>query len=156
MGDAIAVRDGLMDVLPGLINTHHLTAATVAADWYDLQRHNLGVKKRFSAVVAEAPTDARGLVMARWAVGPMFGAGETAAPVVLVKVAGALQRVIQNGARQTITGSTASDPGRVGWLRVGNGECDWCQQYLDGEVHYAEGYDFDAHDHCQCDAVIST
>jgi hypothetical protein len=37
-------------------------------------------------------------------------------------------------------------------MRVGNGECDWCQRFLDGEVHYAEGYDFAAHDHCGCTA----
>ena len=143
-----------MDVLPDLINTHHLTAATVAADWYDLQRYDLGVKKRFSAVIAEAPTDARGLVMARWAVGPMFGAGDTAAPVVLVKVAGALQRVITDGARLTITGSTAKDPARVKWARVGAGECDFCQMLIGrGAVYGRDTADFESHDHCACSAV---
>lgn len=153
--DAIKVRDGLMDVLPGIIDGYHLSAATVAADWYDLQRYELGAKKRFQAIMADAPTDARGVVMARWGVAPMFGeTAEAAAPVVLSKIAGGLQRVILNGARQTITTSAVKDPARVGWVRVGNGGCDWCAQYLDGEVHYTEGYDFDAHDHCQCDAVM--
>lgn len=153
--DAIKVRDGLMDVLPGIIDGYHLSAATVAADWYDLQRYELGAKKRFQAIMADAPTDARGAVMARWGVAPMFGeTAEAAAPIVLSKIAGGLQRVILNGARQTITTSAVKDPARVGWVRVGNGGCDWCSQYLDGEVHYTEGYDFDAHDHCQCDAVM--
>lgn len=154
--DAVKVRDGLMDVLPGIINTHHLNAATVAADWYDLQRYLLGAKRRFRAIMADAPTDGRGAVMARWGVAPMFG-GEpdaAAAATTLVKIAGALQRVTLNGARQTITRSVGNDPARVGWVRVGTGECDWCQQYLDGVVHFTEGYDFAAHDHCQCDAVI--
>lgn len=155
LSDAIKVRDGLMDVLPGIIDSHHLSAATVAADWYDIQRHDLGAKKRFRAVMAEAPTDARGAVMARWGVAPMFTSDPAAgAPTTLVKIAGGLQRVVLNGARQTITTSAVNDPARVGWVRVGNGECDWCQQYLDGEVHYIEGYDFEAHDHCHCDAVM--
>lgn len=155
--DAAKVRDGLMDVLPGIINAHHLSAATVAADWYDIQRHNLGAKKRFRAVMAEPLTDARGVVMARWGVGPMFGASvpEVAASLVLSKIAGGIQRVILDGARQTITGSAAKDPARVGWARVGNGECDWCADLIGrGAVYSADTVGFEAHDACKCDAVI--
>lgn len=155
LGDAAKVRDGLMDVLPGIIEGYHLSAATVAADWYDLQRHDLGAKKRFRAIMAPAPTDARGAVMARWGVTPMFGEDPaTAAPAVLSKISGGLQKVVLFGARDTITTSAVKDPARVGWVRVGNGECDYCADLLDGEVHYVEGYDFDAHDRCQCDAVL--
>lgn len=155
LSDANRVRDGLMDVLPGIIADYHLSAATVAADWYDIQRSDLGAKRRFRAVMAAPPDDARGAVMARWGVSPMFGTpADVAAPVVLSKISGGLQRVVLDGARQTIVGSAVKDPARVGWVRVGNGGCDWCAQYIDGEVHYVEGYDFDAHDHCQCDAVI--
>jgi hypothetical protein len=153
--DAAKVRDGLMDVLPGIIDQHHLNAATVAADWYDIQRSDLGAKKRFAAIMAEPPTARRGLVLARWGVTPMFGEDPAVvAPTVLSKISGGLQKVVLFGARDTITTSAVKDPARIGWVRVGNGECDWCQQYLDGEVHYVEGYDFLAHDRCQCDAVI--
>ena len=48
--------------------------------------------------------------------------------------------------------AAVEDSRAQGWMRVGDGGCDWCQQYLDGEVHYVEGYDFDAHDHCNCTA----
>lgn len=154
--DAVKVRDGLMDVLPDIIDTHHTSAATVAADWYDLQRYELGAKKLFRAIMAEPPTDARGAVMARWGVAPMFGEDPaTAAPVVLSKIAGALQRVVLDGARQTVTGSTSRDPGRVGWARVGAGECDFCQMLIGrGAVYSAETVDFESHDRCQCSAVI--
>ncbi len=156
LSDAERVRDGLMDVLPGIIDEHHLSAATVAADWYDIQRADLGAKKRFRAVMAEAPTDARGAVMARWGVSPMFSgtAVDVAAGVVLSKVSGGLQRVVTDGARQTVVGSAVKDTAQVGWVRVGAGGCDWCAKFLDGVVHYTEGYDFDAHDHCLCDAVM--
>lgn len=157
LDDAAQVRDGLMDLLPGIIATHHLNAATVAADWYDLQRYELGAKKRFRAIMAEEPTDARGVVMARWGVAPMFGeAAELAAPVVLSKIAGGLQRVVTDGARQTIVGSAARDPGGVGWARVGAGGCDFCRMLIGrGAVYSSEATaSFDSHDHCGCDAVI--
>ena len=154
--DAVKVRDGLMDVLPGIIDTHHLSAATVAADWYDLQRYELGAKGRFRAVMADMPTDARGAVMARWGVGPMFSADpEAGAATTLVKIAGALQRVVVDGARQTITGSVAKDPGRVGWARVTSGGCDFCEMLAGrGAVYSADTARFETHDHCRCDAVI--
>lgn len=155
LSDAAQVRDGLMDVLPGIIDRHHLMASTVAADWYDLMRYELGASGRFRSIIPNPPTSRRGAVLARWGVAPLFGGDpEVAAPTVLAKVSGGLQRAILDGARLTITGSAVQDPARVGWVRVGNGECDWCADLLDGEVHYVEGYDFDAHDHCRCDAVI--
>ncbi len=158
LSDAERVRDGLMDVLPGIINAHHLSAATVAADWYDIQRSDLGAKKRFRAVMAEAPTDARGAVMARWGVSPMFSgtAGDVAAGIVLSKVSGGLQKVVTDGARQTIVGSASRDPGRVGWARVGAGGCDFCALLIGrGAVYASESTaSFESHDRCRCDAVI--
>lgn len=150
LSDAAKVRAGLMDVLSGIIAVHHLSAATVAADWYDLQRAR-AASGRFRAVMAEAPTDARGTVMARWGVAPMFGAAAgVAAPVVLSKISGALQRVVTDGARQTITGSTAKDPTRPGWVRVGVGQCDWCAARI-GRV--SRSPEFGSHDDDKCDAV---
>lgn len=156
LSNADKVRDGLMDVLPNLITDYHLTAATVAADWYDIQRHALGAKKKFQAVMASPPKDARGVVMARWGVGPMYGdsAPDIAAPLVLSKVSGGLERLVLNGARDTITGSTAKDPGRVGWARVTSGGCDFCEMLADrGAVYDEAAADFEAHDHCSCSAV---
>lgn len=157
--DAIKVRDGLMDVLPGIIDTHHLAAATVAADWYDIQRHDLGAKGRFRAIMADSPTDARGAVMARWGVGPMFtsDAPDVAASLTLSKIAGGLQRIVTDGARQTITGSVARDPGRIGWARVTSGGCDFCEMLAGrGAVYSAETATFESHDHCHCDAILET
>lgn len=156
LNDAVKVRDGLMDVLPGIIDGYHLSASTVAADWYDLQRHDLGVKKRFQAVMAKAPTDARGAVMARWGVAPMFGEDPSrAAPIVLAKIAGGLQRVIADGARQTIVGSTVKDPARVGWARETDGNaCDFCELLAGrGAVYSEDSAGFESHDKCGCIGV---
>lgn len=158
LADAIKVRDGLADVLPVIIDDYHLTAATVAADWYDLQRYELGAKGQFKAVMAEAPTDGRGEVMARWGVGPMFSGAATdiAAGLVLSKISGGLQRVITDGARQTIVGSVARDPGNVGWARIGAGGCTFCAMLIGrGAVYGSEATaSFESHDRCRCDAVI--
>lgn len=156
--DAAKVRDGLADVLPGIIDEHHLTAAVVAADWYDIQRADLGAQKRFQAIVAEAPSAARGVVMARWGAGPLFSdtAPDLAAGLVLSKISGGLQRVVTDGARNTITGSAARDPGRVGWARVGSGGCDFCAMLIGrGAVYRSDASaSFKSHDRCRCDAVI--
>lgn len=159
LADAVKVRDGLMDVLPGIIDTHHLSAATVAADWYDLQRYQLGAKGRFRAVMADAPADGRGAVMARWGVGPMFSSETPAVAegLVLSKISGALQRVVTDGARQTITGSTARDPGRVGWVRVTSGGCEFCEMLAGrGAVYSADSATFESHDHCLLPGTVVT
>lgn len=147
-------RDALMEIVAGLVGTYYLMTATVAADWYDLGRHAAGVRKRFTAVIPEPPDPSRSQALVRWGLTPLFTPGvDPNSQLALSNVSGGLQRVVNSGARDTIVRSSRADPQRVGWVRVGTGECDWCQQYLDGEVHYIEGYDFDAHDRCQCDAV---
>lgn len=70
----------------------------------------------------------------------------------LVRTSGAASRHVLNAGRETVRATSVADPECQGWVRVGHGECDWCQQYLDGEIHKTEGYDFDAHDHCGCTA----
>jgi hypothetical protein len=147
---AEAARDGLMDVLPRLVTIYGSAAATLAADYFDDLRDASEVKGRFRAIPAEPVTG--GLdVLARWAVGPMFQ--EVPDPASSLSLAaGGAQRSIADAARLTVVQSSLEDPRAQGWVRVGSGECDWCQKYLDGEVHYTEGYDFQAHNNCGCTA----
>ena len=143
-------RDGLMDVLPRLVTLYGAAAATLAADYFDDVRDEVGAKGRFRAIPAEPVTG--GLdALARWAVGPMFQAVPDSASALSL-VAGGAQRGIADAARLTVVQSSLADPSAQGWVRVGHGECDWCQEYLDGEVHYVEGYDFAAHNNCGCTA----
>lgn len=144
-------RDGLMESLPRLMALYGSAAATVAADYYDDAREAAGAAGRFRAIPADLPDLGRTESLARWAVSPLY----TATPdfdTALVKAGGGLQKIIANAARETVVTSSVQDR-RAGWMRVGSGSgCEWCAQYLDGEVHYVEGYDFDAHDWCKCDA----
>ena len=76
--------------------------------------------------------------MARWGVGPLFKAVPDAT-WALTLVTGGLQRIIADADRETVRFSSIQDKAARGWVRVGSGECDWCKQFLDGEVHYNEG-----------------
>lgn len=149
-GTAEAARDGLIRMLPQLVTIYGAAAATLASDYYDELRDAAGVKGRFRAIPAVPVTS--GLdALAVWSVGPMFQAIPDPS-AALSLAAGGAQRSIADAARETVVQSSLEDSRARGWVRVGHGECDWCQQYLDGEVHYSEGYDFQAHNRCNCTA----
>lgn len=144
-------KAALNDVLPGLLVLYAAAAGTVGADWYDDLRESQGVGGSFRAIVPVPPADLGAAELAGYGIGPLFGkAPDWSAAKTLI--AGGVQRRIVNSPRASVVHSSLADPHARGWVRVGVGECDWCQQYLDGEVHYVQGYDFLAHDHCQCTA----
>jgi len=69
----------------------------------------------------------------------------------LTETQGAMVRLVLNGGRETATLTGAKDDRSPGFRRIlGGGGCDWCQKFIDDEIHYTDGYDFDAHDHCGC------
>ena len=147
---ADAARDGLMEALPRLVTIYGAAAATLASDYFDDMREQAAVRGRFTAITAEPETG--GLdVLARWAVGPMFQEKPDPASALSLASGGA-QKAIADAARLTVVQSSIQDPRSEGWVRVGHGECDWCQQFLDGEVHGTDGYGFDAHNNCLCTA----
>jgi len=148
---AIAARDGLIELLPRLVSIYGSAAATLGADWYDEMRAAAAVTGRFRAIPAELPDLGRTDALARWGVTPLFQA-ESDYALALTLVSGGLQRIISNADRETVRSSSIQDPKAKGWVRVGHGECDWCKNLLDGEIHYVEGYDFLAHDDCRCTA----
>jgi hypothetical protein len=146
-----SARDLLMDALPRLVAIYGAAAATLGADYYDELRDEAEAPGSFTAIAAETATTGKLDVLARVAVGSLFGA--TPDPDAALTIAsGGLQRHIADADRETVRFSAVQDRAARGWMRVGNGECDWCQRFLDGEVHYTEGYDFAAHDHCGCTA----
>lgn len=144
---AARAQTALRDVLPALVDRYGAAASALATEWYDDLRDKKGIGGGFRAtpkIIADVGTDS----LVGWALDTA-----TDYPAFQTLILGGTQRRIKNFARLTVGDSSIADPQAQGWLRVGVGECDWCQQYLDGEIHYAEGYDFPAHDWCQCDAV---
>lgn len=138
----------LHDILPSLIDTYGLAAATLAADWYDELRDDLGVAGRFTAIAADVKdTGAHALV--GWA--SATATDDTAFKTLLL---GGMQRRIANFDRLTVMGSSIADPSARGWARVGDGDsCPFCDLLIGrGAVYTEASVDFECHDHCGCTA----
>lgn len=136
----------LNDILPALVTNYGEMGAAVAADWYDGVREARGVRGSFRAIpLGASDRHVSGLIGHA-----LLTATNDAALQTLIL--GGVQRRIADHVRLTVANSSVADPAAEGWRRIGDGDpCDWCKPYLDGEVHYIEGYDFDAHDWCNCE-----
>lgn len=153
VSNASLVREALNDVLPALIETYGLAAATLAADWYDGFREQAGVKKAFEAVPAEVGADGAD-ALAGYVVGPLFGANPDASSAKTL-LAGGLQRRIADAGRLTIMDSSLADPSASGWQRETDGNaCAFCEMLAGrGSIYSEAGADFASHDACGCSAV---
>lgn len=143
-----AAGEALNDVLPALIDQYGAAAGTVAADWYDDLREKREVAGRFRAIPADVKdTGAHALV--GWAI-------QTATDYTAFQtlIAGGAQRRLANFSRLTVMGSSIADPKARGWQRVGDGStCEFCSMLLGRGAVYSEATaDFQAHDHCACQA----
>lgn len=101
-------------------------AASLAADYYDELRVAAGVAGSFTAIASDLPPADRFEALARWGVGPLFGA-EPNRDTALNLMVGGLTRIVLNGARQTIADSVAADPGKPTYARHASANaCAFC------------------------------
>lgn len=147
VANGAAADEALHDLLPAIVREYGALGGTLAAEWYDEQREKADAKGRFYAIPIEP--DDRGAHALVGAAVSQARDDSTLRTLIL----GGVQRRIADHVRLTVANNSVADQAAEGWTRVGFGECDWCQQYIDGEVRTVEGYDFDAHDWCQCDVV---
>lgn len=139
----------LRDTLPAIVTTYGEAGSALAADYYDAEREKAHVRRRFSAIpLAAEDRGAQALIGAALS----SAVNDTTLRAI---IAGGVQRRIADHVRLTVANSSVADPSAFGWVRVGEGNCKsgWCDQYLDGEIRTVEGYDFPAHDNCQCSVV---
>lgn len=144
-------RDGkavLELVLPEIVDAYGDAASAVAVDYYDELREAERIPGRHRArAPRKEDTETAGLV--RWALGNAASA-ETFVPLIL----GGLQARISNTARATVQESALRDPHAQGWMRIGNGGCDFCAMLVArGAVYSKQTVDFSAHDNCSCGAA---
>lgn len=145
-------RDALLDVLPSLVSTYGLAAATLSADWYDEAREEAGARGRFTAIPADTE-DAGVDKLARWGVAPLF-TPDPDWPRARTLIRGGMQLRIANASRFTVAGSSIADPAAQGWMRAGSGSCPFCAMLIGrGAVYSESSADFAAHDHCKCSAI---
>ncbi len=148
VADGAAADEALHDLLPAIVREYGALGGSVAAEWYDQQREKAGASGRYFA--EPIPADDRGAHALVGAAVKQARDDSTLKTLIL----GGTQRRIADHLRLTVANNSVADEAAEGWVRVGaGGSCDWCDQYLDGEVRTIAGYDFDAHDNCNCEVV---
>jgi hypothetical protein len=158
-GSAPQVRDLLRALLADLVQSYGAVAAEQAALWFEDQRDLAGVTSRFSPGLADLPAAEQVDASARYAVGPLFSATPDAS-AALGLAAGALQRYVAGGDRDTLELNTYRDPSGPRWSRHASANaCTFCRLLATRGAVYTspatagEGHRY--HDHCHCIAVVS-
>ena len=145
VADGADAGEALHDLLPAIVREYGAAGGAMAAEWYDLQRLKVGARGAFTALPIRA--DDRG---AHALVGSALATAKDDGTLKTL-ILGGVQRRLADHVRLTVANNSVQDRAAQGWVRVGaGGSCDWCDQYLDGEVRTVEGYDFAAHDNCNC------
>lgn len=145
VANGAAADEALHDLLPAIVREYGAAGGAMAAEWYDQQREKAEARGRYFALPIEP--DDRGSHA-------LVGAALTQArddSTLKTLILGGVQRRLADHVRLTVANNAVDDRAAQGWVRVGSGgACDWCDQYLDGEIRTVAGYDFDAHDNCEC------
>lgn len=149
ISEGASAEVALRDLLPAIVREYGQMGAAIGAVWYDDQREKAGVRSRFAAFPLE-PGDRGAQALIGYSL-----ATATDDTTLKALILGGVQRRVADHVRLTVANNSVADPAAQGWVRVGEGACKsgWCDQFLDGEVRTVAGYDFDAHDNCNCSVV---
>jgi hypothetical protein len=145
------VADTLHDTMPALLERYRLTAASIAADLYDLERQAVGAKGLFSAIVPDLG-DGGANELVGWAT------STAKTPDSLTELLqGGFDRRLWQSARSVYMTSSIADPAARGWQRETDGAaCGFCIMLASrGTVYSEAAADFASHDHCGCTAVAA-
>jgi hypothetical protein len=145
------------------IQARHRDSAALASRYFRAFRAAEGVRGLMTIVAGDAPALelAAGLVRGAGLAGIIRArrAGfstDAAARRGLVRAAGTTSDLVLSGGREVVTQATSADPATQGgrWQRVTSDEpCSFCAALAaQGPVFTAETADFEAHDHCACQA----
>lgn len=120
MAEALAI------VLEEFATKYGQASAALAAEWFEERREGAKVSGAFRAQAAALPSAERMEILARWGVGPLFGASPD--PVTALNlVSGGLTRIVLNAGRDTIAQSTALDPSGPRYARHASANaCAFC------------------------------
>lgn len=114
------IREALVQGVPEVVAVHSQIAADLTAQWYD----DLDTTSAFQALPAAPPEPERVAGTAEWAANALFRPG-AATPLDLLS--GAVQRLVFNTSRETVTANAGRE--RVRWARITRGDakvCEWC------------------------------
>ncbi len=146
---SIETVEALRDVLPGIVNGYGMMSATVAADWFDQLRETAEVPGKIQAIPADLDHHQAVDSLIDWASAQALDVNS-----MRTLVEGGMNRRIDNWSRQTVVQSVHADPHAVGWKRVGQGDCRFCQMLIGrGAVYTETTAVFRSHDNCHCSAA---
>lgn len=135
------LAEPLAQVLAEIADKYGTAAASLAADWYDEARADAAVGGAFTAAPAQLPDADRFDALSRWGVGPLFGANPDAA-AALSLIAGGLQRIVIDQARDTTAGNVALDPSGPTYARHASANaCAFCAMLATRGAVYASSGD---------------
>lgn len=148
------VRDGLLELIPDLVNEYGDVAASAAADWYE-QVRGTEVAGSYRAVLAEPVPREQVEGTVRAAARHLF-TGDVAVTQRILE--GALQRYITSQTRNTTVHNTLRDPQAKRFARVPKGKtCSFCMIMASRGFVYATakaaGELSQYHDKCDCQIV---
>ena len=148
---AQAATDALLDVAPELITAYSDANASLAAEWYDEVQPS---GRSYRPVLAGPVPDAQMRATIRWAVGPMWQAGDWDA--ALLRLISGSSRITRDAGRDTIERNALSDPKSGAWVRIARHDaCPFCLMLASrGAVYHtketAGGGEHGFHDNCRC------
>lgn len=151
-----AVRDALVEFVPILVREYGDLSAVVAAEWYEEVRAR-EVGGRYAARLGALTPDEAVVGGVRWAAGHLW----TDDPQqTLASLAGAVDRYVRYGGRDTVARNVATDPRRPRYARIPSGKaCAFCTMLASrGFVYHSEataGEFDDWHDRCGCEVAMS-
>jgi hypothetical protein len=129
-----------IDAVLALVTEYSAASTTVAADFYEQERSDAGVRSRFTVPDPGPPPDEQVTQTLRWATKDLWPRDtEAATPAQLMpvdarleqaqkKAEGALERLVLNAGRQTIRDAVRRDPAAVAYARAAAlGACSFCK-----------------------------
>lgn len=128
-----------IDAVAVLVARYSEVAATLAADFYDGEREAAGVAGTFTVPLADPPPDGQTSNSLRWATKDLWPRDEGEATVAqlepfetrldaaMSKADGAVDRLVLNAGRETVTGAVRRDGGAIAYARAAAlGCCSFC------------------------------
>ena len=131
--------EALALVLAEVTDKYGPASAAIAAEWFEEMRDTAGMAGSFRATAAAMPSTERLEILARWGVGPLFGASPD--PVTALNlVSGGLARQVLSVGRDTLMESIASDQAGPTYARHASANaCAFCAMLASrGPVYTSE------------------
>lgn len=130
-GDAITIRNILVEAVPELLVPFETMAAQLTAVWYE----DLAAESPFVATPADTSEVAAVEASVRWAVSPLFVVGSVTSPLDLM--AGMAQRRVFDASRRTIF-ENGEREGGIRYARYASANaCEFCRMVATRKAVYA-------------------